>query len=847
MTAPAAVFDAAGVPAGSNPTLALLALLRALHATSHTTPADVRALQAAVEQAFTAAPGAETVVLPLPLPREHFQAVMREPPPSPDSFLAALIGDSRAARLYLGAMGMDAPTRDYLAGQPDLVRTLARDHAGVIAAFGRCLRVANGRFVVPGGDEAVPLWESLVDARVAEPDEFIRKLIASRQGRLAYMLDTIAQLDVPHQRFVLGLSRPAVGRLDRLRVVRRAFTELDREWSFDDSPFGRPRHDAALLLRLVPVDERGTPTQPAPRAFWDAAFGGTDLPDDPRDAFERVHAGAAVDAARLVEQILLLSPPARRTRFETYAFGVRRFRQLDAATAPDAVVALRAFAAYPAVMLALERMGVASPSVFASAARACERLANIGSATRGAVAIAQFQGALAILDRVARTGRIERARVEALVTSLSGLELRDDRYAGRIAAWIHEALLPGILPLTNGGHDDGDDAELAILTAMADRSPDGDGKRVELEGLLYVVDVPAGDRARFEQVRERQGGERLDEVWAAARELRAKGEAARGREIDAIDRRLADVLIAIAYAPHQGEPADLFPAAAALFRRHDFGLDREGVTVEGRRRAPWERPRIADADGQTHVRGALLGLDLALARFGVRRLVHDRMPNPPRLNQNDRDALFETAALLNPRDLTDADMHAIATALGRGRERIQAVRADARSLDELAQSAGVSDTRRQALSWMTSQRSDTVEQVFTLAEVLRLGTNVPVVALDAWGTTSEPLNGCYCLEFPDRSPWENFTGRPAAGLVAARLPDPILRLAELLTEIGVPSALLPATFAYAAQDYVDEAPTQHVDDGAALVHQARTLTRVRVEDYLAAVAARGPLRPISQR
>jgi hypothetical protein len=437
----------------------------------------------------------------------------------------------------------------------------------------------------------------------------------------------------------------------------------------------------------------------------------------------------------------------------------------------------------------------------------------------------------------------------------------------------------GALAASGFSRKDDADAETTILTAIADRSPDADGRRVELEGLSYAIDVTAGDVARFEQVRARQGGERLDDVLIAARELTAPGVARRARDMDSLDRRLADVLLAIVYAPHQGDPSELFPAAAALFRRHDFGLDRAGVTTEARRRAPWERPRIADTAGQTRVFGSLLGLDLALARFSLRRLVSDRLPPPPTLNQNDREAVQETTALLNPRDLTDDRMHAIAAALSRGRQRIAAARDDAAALDRLAGIAGMGEARRQVLSWMASRAHGQVEQVFALAEVLRVGTQAapgeesrdeadrnqaapgeesrhgadrnpapPTTAryLDGWGMSNESLEGCYCLRFPDRAAWENFSGRPGAGQVAARLPGLALRLAELLTEMGIPAALMPATFAYAAQDFVDEAPAMHSDDGTALVLQARALTRVRVEDYLAAVAAQGPLRPIDK-
>jgi hypothetical protein len=855
MTAPAGVFVEAALPDAPDRAMSVLTLIRALYATSGPPPREVRALRNAVGHAAMASSDGDGVALPLPLPRDVFESLMRQPLAGPESFFGALLRDRRASLLYYGAMSMDAATREFLAAHPDVVRAVTESHAGIVAAFGRSLHVANNRVLVPGGDEAVPLWEEIVGARVTEPGSFVRQLFVSREGRLAYMFDAIAHLDDAHQRFTLGLWIPdAASRLDRLRAVQRAFTDVDREWSFAASPFGRPRHDAVLLLRLVSVDSRGAPAQPSSRAFWNAAFASEDLPEEPHHEFRGTHRGAAIDAAALVDQILLTPPPVRKTRFDTYAFGVRRFATVDAATAPDAIVALRAFARYPAVMLGLERMGVATAAVYAAMARACERVAQVNDPRRGHIALAQFQGPLAVISRAARAGRIDSQQVEALVTSFAQVDLRNERYEGRVATWIENSLLPLLTaarPSDPGSRSaaSGLPFESIVLTAMADRSRDADGRTIEWEGLSYAIDVTAGDLARFQQVRARHGSERLDDVLNAARELRTRGNAAGARDVDDIDRRLADVLIAIVYAPHQGDPAELFPAAAALYRRHDFGLDRAGITLEARRRAPWERPRIADTAGQTRVHGSLLGLDLALARFSVRRLIGDRMPAPPTLNQNDREAVFETATLLNPDRVTDAQMHAIAAALARGQERIAAQRSNPAALDRLAREAGVSETRRNVISWMVSRDSGAIADVFTLAELMRAGSDVADAAAapyDAWGTTNEPLAGCYCLAFPDRAAWENFSGRPGAGQIAARLPDLALRLAELLTGIGVPAALMPATFAYAAQDFVDEAPARHTDDGGALVQQARALTRLRVEDYLAAVAARGPLRPIQR-
>jgi hypothetical protein len=58
----------------------VLALIRALYATSGPPPREVRALQDAVERAAARTLDGNAVALPLPLPREVFELLMRMSP-----------------------------------------------------------------------------------------------------------------------------------------------------------------------------------------------------------------------------------------------------------------------------------------------------------------------------------------------------------------------------------------------------------------------------------------------------------------------------------------------------------------------------------------------------------------------------------------------------------------------------------------------------------------------------------------------------------------------------------------------------------------------------------------------
>jgi hypothetical protein len=74
------------------------------------------------------------------------------------------------------------------------------------------------------------------------------------------------------------------------------------------------------------------------------------------------------------------------------------------------------------------------------------------------------------------------------------------------------------------------------------------------------------------------------------------------------------------------------------------------------------------------------------------------------------------------------------------------------------------------------------------------------------------------------------------------MPDLNLRVAEVLAELKVPASLFSTVLAYATQDFIDDAPALYDDDWAGIVQFAAQLSRERIEDYVAALVAAGPVR-----
>ena len=89
-----------------------------------------------------------------------------------------------------------------------LLARLYEHDAPAFAAFGASLRIHAGRVRPPGGEDAVPLWEAAVHESVTNPDAFVRALFSLNASRIAYLYDTIGQLDAPAAAFALGSWMP---------------------------------------------------------------------------------------------------------------------------------------------------------------------------------------------------------------------------------------------------------------------------------------------------------------------------------------------------------------------------------------------------------------------------------------------------------------------------------------------------------------------------------------------------------------------------------------------------------------------------------------------------------------
>ena len=138
-----------------------------------------------------------------------------------------------------------------------------------------------------------------------------------------------------------------------------------------------------------------------------------------------------------------------------------------------------------------------------------------------------------------------------------------------------------------------------------------------------------------------------------------------------------------------------------------------------------------------------------------------------------------------------------------------------------------------------------VDEQFSPTERARFG-GMRQHELADWGSVWMP-SGSLSPRIPPARIHELYAGRTADGIVGGRSIDVLLRVAAYLSELKLPASLAAPVLSFAMRDHLDRVRPFHAADADAFARQARTLTRSQVEDYVGAVAAIGPLRPVPAR
>ena len=864
----------------------------------------IRRLSAHLAAAPRDAAAADRV--PMPLSAATWSQILRQPVTTETVF--GVIATNREATLLChGLAGLDDETLQFLSEHHSILRLVYDRHAATFAAFGGTLQIHGGRVRPRGGAEAVVSWEAALGVRVDHPEAFVRELYSRAEGRIAYLYDTLAQVEAPKLAFALGTWLPASARLARFKALVAAASASYREWRIAALPFSRPLYDLPTILERIQVDASGTPVLGS-RALWTQVFETSTPRGDEPNAGAAPAPAERVDAAWLMESIVHRDAQPRADRADQFAFGQRVFGSAPDAALGDVAVALRSMPRYRMLMLTLERIGIASPAIYAAAIRQAQRL-TVLPPQRAFPALAQFQGALALVARMTRVRTIEPSSVDALVAGLVSAPLDDEgRYAGGMVRWVADAL--------RGALGRGDTLEATLLAGMAGRAfttivQDGEeaasASRVRWEGHQYRLDLAGAELRRLRRVRDKQDGATvdvaadvdavaralmrehltLDEVRSAAASLKAVAARVqpRRRRIDAeamppgvetprnprdvLDRAVKD----LESIEHAREPARAGRVAALL-------LDAADALMADALLSLTYAAEVGDPDGPVLLAGNVarrhdFGFSLKDSEMRARGpWIVPRQEVAPGAPWHVSGSLLGLDVGLAPLALrrlsTDRVIDApVLTSNERETFAVSTALLNARALrdeDRDAIAAAVARGRRRVASLTPASVDETADAIgmdgwrrralrWTLAHdparaasfftlTETLFLGAPTTNLDAWGMSALVSTGCVCTRLGAPARWTLWTGRPQLGQMASSVADLNLHVALTLHELGLPAALARHVLEAAMQDFIDEVRPTDPNDWLTLARSAQQLSRERLEDYVAsAAAADGPLAP----
>jgi hypothetical protein len=890
----ARLLQVAGVRVAVEPDRALLATVRALYPAP---PALVQAIRVHLAAAARAKGDADHV--PALLPHAVWERAVFGEKTGADELAARILGDREAALLYYGLFSVDDETLAFLVDHPSLITAIYRHDAAPFAVFADAIAVRAGRITSPGGASSAAAWEALVGAPMADPEGFITRLLRRDQGRLAWLFATVARLDGAHQAFAIGRGG------DDLKPLYVSFAGFDDGWRLFETPFRRwAAVDPAMILERIAVTPAGEMAPPRLRAFWQAVL-------ENRRAAASLGAGtsatenaAEVTAAWLIDRFKAIPASSRRARLDSVLFGQRLFADAVRQHLPIDALAdgvsevLSAFPAHQALIVTLERMGLAEPLDYQQAVQAARKLTARFDPFQQSLRLATFQGALALVARLDAVGALSPGTARDLCRSLFPLASSDETsYPGEVARWIESALLAR-LPRKPAAAPDS--AEDRLIEALAGASVEQPTPIIEWEGHSYRVDVARAEQTRLRRIRRKQGGCDLDGALELGRIiLRMTGAAAssdgvrtevsrllelvptliagdrptlfgfeigrtrdemvaRARQIgegrgdpkSAATKRLlaaglavvlADVLASHVYATALGDPETPLLLAENPARRHDFAL--QAVSERG----PWLVARVTRVGSASAASGSLLALERTFARYWLRPTTLASPVARPVLWEHEVQGLGESVAALNPFQLTDQGRDTLVGALRRGRDRLTDAALHGGDIDRLAETAGVEGWRRRLIRRAAAADPAAVAGYFSLGEVLGLGLAGPLPPdLDAWGLSMRVVDGSLEQRLPCRLDWDEMAGRPGRGLLSARVADLHLRVAESLAELKLPAALAPGILSYAMWDLAMSTQMIDEDDWLSVARAAQAVSTARMADHVSALTSDGPLVPVAR-
>ncbi len=472
-------------------------------------------------------------VVPLPLGVAAWRAILEERKLTVDDAFLYFVQNVRASRMLVTVQTLDAGTLESLAslgGSKGIAAPLAVLYERALDAFAHypeAISISDGRFNLPGGREADPIWKDVFGVSPATPAKFLRALYETDSGKGAYVVDALQQLpDSVSRIVVLGRTGGGSKSVERFRRLYRSIEksavgfELARRDPYDFAHLAR-------FLRLTDDGELG---------LRGAKLDGDEFPRDEAALAQIVleakqHPASEETLSRIfrADTSRLVTLPRRRFLFVSNL--IERRPDLEE---PGLVGLLlrgadRFFPAYAV----LEDIP-ADPPLARRYLFTVDRLDRRGDSRTSEVACGLFQGATELLAQLVRSGGLEPSESRDLLSSLVDQPLFAEEGAvpgnapAAFFSWVSDRFLVTLRkrPATGAEEASADEVLARALVGPPRPAP------FEWHGGRYAYDPTTDELARRSTFRERQRLASLQEVQAA---LQARGEllaAAGKRDVD---------------------------------------------------------------------------------------------------------------------------------------------------------------------------------------------------------------------------------------------------------------------------------------------------------------------------
>ena len=161
-----------------------------------------------------------------------------------------------------------------------------------------------------------------------------------------------------------------------------------------------------------------------------------------------------------------------------FLFAQRRFTDVESGDLRHVLTTLRGFPLFQSLVSTLDRMGVQTPRTYATAVLNAASLNRMVEPEDARDALSQFQGALALLDRVRHVRSLSGEAAADLAASAATVRLHETRgYEGRMSGWVARELLPALgADPPDGDPEDGDVTDPGVDDAPSPASGSSSGR-----------------------------------------------------------------------------------------------------------------------------------------------------------------------------------------------------------------------------------------------------------------------------------------------------------------------------------------------------------------------------------